>query len=135
MHMHRAVVLAIKFEVVRLLFSVYISTQQEGGSEGIPPPPQEKKRSSEIAFEICFGSKRCFSAARHVHVHMCQYLHISLYNVGFGLPLKEQKVAERREIIRKTQRILLHTVCSHLTNFKTWYVTCEHALCVYVSLR
>ena len=121
MHMHRAVVLAIKFEVVRLLFNVYISTQQEGGSEGLPPPPPKKKkrRLSEIASQICFGSKRCFSAARHVHVHMCQYLHIALYNVGFGLPLEEQKVAERREIIRKTQRILLHTVCSHLTNLKT----------------
>lgn len=43
MHMHRAVVLAIKFEVVRLLFSVYISTQQEGGSEGLPPLPKKKK--------------------------------------------------------------------------------------------
>lgn len=66
---------------------------------------------------------------------MCQYLHIALYNVGFGLALEEQKVVERREIIRKTQRILLHTIYSHLTNFKTWYVTCEHALCVHVSHR
>ena len=37
-------------------------------------------------------------------------------------------------LIRKTRKRLFHTVCSHLTSFNTWHLTCQHACYMHVDL-
>ena len=47
-------------------------------------------------------------------------------------PIEKRKIVGRMGLIRRTQKRLLHTVCSHLASFNTWHLTYQCACYMHV---
>ena len=115
-----------------------ISTQELGGSGGMPPPPPRKFwefRVYEVASETIFGPKRCLSEVRrqsftsvHEHLPVVPYstAWFRLSNrslISQATPFADRSVG-RTENCWKTRSFALFAAISY------YVATCHHAVCV-----